>query len=580
MAPLCRFYQQGNCRNGVNCRFEHPGANANSNPFGGPGGNRFNALNTTSTRPQDGTNPYKVTKESIKIDLAEERPTWILSCYGPGKEAPEQLFGGYPREQSLEEVMVHIRGAANQQQATSEVIALHNQAQQQIQTILGDLDGAVQFVLAAEHNHPNRLDICKKNTMEGGTTGLFSAQKGFADNPLASNTGASQNPFSATTQPNPFGGGTTSTFGQPSALGQASSAFGAAPTSTFGQPSKMGAAAPAFGQPSSMGAAAPAFGQPSRIGASAPAFGQPSTSGQAQNPFGAASPAAPSPFSRVGSQAGQSAFGQPSTLGQPANPFGAPAASSTSPFGQPSPAPSGGSPFAQNNASSPSPFGQPAGPNPFSQPAASGELSMDTSAPEPAPNNPFGQQPSTSSGLNTQPNNPFGSPNPVVSNTNASANPFGQPTPPSQPPQANPFQVKPSQAPSSAAGKPGPYAPTSTKQHPPVESYITKAMNGQITAFKNQPVVYKWKVKDQYKDEAPENPTADLHTPGFRKPDGTWCKILFPNGPPPYNKDTEPDPAQYDATTKAAYAQMAASGRFQGSMPEVPPMREDCVWIF
>ncbi|KAJ8124227.1 hypothetical protein O1611_g9414 [Lasiodiplodia mahajangana] len=86
------------------CRFEHPGVPTSGNPF---------------TKPQDGANPYKISKEMIKIDLAEERPSWILSCYGPGKDAPDQLFGGYPREQSLEEVMVYIRGSANQQQAVS-----------------------------------------------------------------------------------------------------------------------------------------------------------------------------------------------------------------------------------------------------------------------------------------------------------------------------------------------------------------------------------------------------------------------------------------------------------------------------
>lgn len=101
----------------ASCRFEHPGADAGSNPFGAPNANRFNALNNPATKLQDAMSLYKLSKESIKVDLAEERPSWILSCYGPGKDAPEQLFGGFPREQSLEEVMVYIKGSANQQQA-------------------------------------------------------------------------------------------------------------------------------------------------------------------------------------------------------------------------------------------------------------------------------------------------------------------------------------------------------------------------------------------------------------------------------------------------------------------------------
>lgn len=51
--------------------------------------------------------PYGLSKEVIEKDLTTEAPTWILSCYGPGRDAPEQLFGGYPREQSTEEIRLH-----------------------------------------------------------------------------------------------------------------------------------------------------------------------------------------------------------------------------------------------------------------------------------------------------------------------------------------------------------------------------------------------------------------------------------------------------------------------------------------
>ncbi|KAI1293234.1 hypothetical protein F5Y03DRAFT_374569 [Xylaria venustula] len=570
MAPLCKFYQQGNCRNGVNCRFEHPGVNTNSNPFSAPSANRFNALNTMSTRPQDETNPYKVTKETIRIDLANERPTWILSCYGPGKEAPEQLFGGYPREQSLEEVMIHIRGAANREQAISEVKALHDQAEQQIQTTLNNLDGALQFVLAGANNHPNRLDICRQNTIDGGTTGIFAVKTGFADNPLTSNTGTNQNPFSTTTPSNPFSsGGTTSAFGQPSTLGRPPNPFGAAPNPQFGQPSQMGVAAPAFRQPSQMGAAAPApapaFGQPSQMGASAPAFGKPSTLGQTGNPFAAASAAGPSPFAQAS---------QPATSMQP-SPFGAPSAPPANPFGQPGGASSGASPFAQVSGAAPSttsPFGQPqpAAINPFAKAAeASKDQSMDTSVSEATRPNPFGDPRGGFVPPEDRKPKPFGFPTQNPGAANAASNPFSLGA------QQNQAQS------SAAANKAGPYAPGSTKQHPPVESYTTKAMNGQITSFNNQPIVFRWKVGDRYQEQPPENPRMDQQVPGFRKPDGKWCKILFPAGPPAYNKDTEPDPALYDASVKAVYEQMATTGRFRGGvMPEVPPMREDCVWSF
>jgi len=52
-------------------------------------------------------NTYNITTSQIQKDLTEELPPWIFSAYGPGKEAPEQLFGGYPAEQSFEELRLH-----------------------------------------------------------------------------------------------------------------------------------------------------------------------------------------------------------------------------------------------------------------------------------------------------------------------------------------------------------------------------------------------------------------------------------------------------------------------------------------
>ena len=43
----------------------------------------------------------------VRDDLTSERPQWILSAYGPGRNVPRQLFGGSVREQSFEEMRLH-----------------------------------------------------------------------------------------------------------------------------------------------------------------------------------------------------------------------------------------------------------------------------------------------------------------------------------------------------------------------------------------------------------------------------------------------------------------------------------------
>ena len=57
---------------------------------------------------------FAVTKDGIEADLKSERPKWPFSAYGPGKDAPKQLFGGYPLEQSPEEMRIlYYQAAAN-----------------------------------------------------------------------------------------------------------------------------------------------------------------------------------------------------------------------------------------------------------------------------------------------------------------------------------------------------------------------------------------------------------------------------------------------------------------------------------
>lgn len=95
-----------------NCRFEHPSANgsASANPFSVLSGNANNNNNNRGGFGRQATsqsNQFSLSKDTIQKDLAEERPSWILSAYGPGRDAPEQLWGGYPIEQSFEEIRLH-----------------------------------------------------------------------------------------------------------------------------------------------------------------------------------------------------------------------------------------------------------------------------------------------------------------------------------------------------------------------------------------------------------------------------------------------------------------------------------------
>ncbi|KAF6830328.1 Nucleoporin AMO1 [Colletotrichum plurivorum] len=477
---VCKFFEQGTCKFGQNCRFEHPSRAQSNNRFAAFGSNSGGGFN----RGGNDAIPYLLSKETIEKDLTSEAPQWILSAYGPGRDAPEQLFGGPMREQSFEEMRLHhvmAVASGNPQAALNQAQELYQQAQLQMKTAIGNLDGAIQFIISAEQKHPNRIDICKQGTQPGGTTGEFAVGRRTGgsslgqQNPFSSNASSSSaNPFSSGgQQASAFGSGaaaTGSAFGQASALGQKPNPFGAPafgqpaqpaasgsafgqpsqPTSAFGQPAQTTSA---FGQPSqptsAFGAGAQsqtsafgkpaqttsAFGQPSALGLTTSAFGQASALGAKPNPFGAPAFGQPAQPAASGS-----AFGQASALGQKPNPFGA-GASGPSPFSGAGGANTNASPFgqaAQNNAT-PSPFGQPAqnaaaNPNPFGAPAQQTQSAFGQPA-QPAANSPFGQpaQAAAPSGFG-QPAQP------------AAPNPFGQPAQPAA--ANNPFGAKPDAQPS------------------------------------------------------------------------------------------------------------------------------------
>ena len=372
---------------------------------------------------------YGVTANDITVDLTagKGRPEWVFSAYGPGRNAPRQLFGGPQREQSFEEMRLrHYEAAAtgNMQQAVQEADALYADSLRQMDVALNDIDGAVKYVIDGANEHPNRIDIIEGKTGPGFGQGPAQPSQTAFGQP--SGTGG------AFGRPSAFGQSTTpapsSSFGQPSAVGQGS---------TFAQPASLGPAQPTFGQPSF---GQPGFSQPSQP--SQPAFGKPSFG---QPAFGQPSGPGAGAF---GQPITQSPFNQISNQNQPSGIFGQPSGQPTSPFNQPKP--SGPSTFGQPSQPGAGPFGQPA------QPAA-----------------PFGQPPSGQ--------NRFGQPQ------QQPAQPFGQPAAPSgfnqPPPQTT---VTPETKPAVF----NMHNPNELNPIPPMSGQTTRDMDNKLTAWKGQPVQY------------------------------------------------------------------------------------------
>jgi len=466
---VCKYWRNGTCRNGSNCRFDHPNGQNSSNQTGGNQSNnnrqggfgaRGGAFGSLS-RPER----WALNEDDIRSDLTSTRPKWILSAYGPGKDPPASLF--VENEYSPEEVRWRFyeqQAKGNADAADQEAIKVWNDADSAMRTAAANVKDVQQFMEQKEKEHPNRYDFTNVR-FDGKTT----REEFVKNSQLNQQPGSSINPFGGTSNritpsTNPFSrpafGQSSSPFSQPAQT----TSFGQTPqTSSFGQPSQPSA----FGKPAQTASfGQTAFGQPSQPSA----FGQPSqtsASGQSTQPSGFGQPAQPSGF---GQPAQPSAFGKPAFgqggfgqggFGQTSSPFG----QAKSAFGQPASG-GGSSPFGGKPAggAAGSGFGQPSNPaqsnNPFAKPTAAAGFGSNTAGAgfgqtgfgqtaAPAGNaSPFGQQAGSNTtqssfGQSKAPENtasPFGGT--VESGANASAfgadstpqtsfgpSPFGKPAP-------------------------------------------------------------------------------------------------------------------------------------------------------
>ncbi|KAE8356576.1 hypothetical protein BDV28DRAFT_154583 [Aspergillus coremiiformis] len=518
------------------CKFEHPGQSSlgSGNRFGAlSGGGGFGGRSAPQNQQQAN---YGITASDIQNDLSagKGRPEWVFSCYGPGRNAPKQLFGGPQREQSFEELRLrHYEAAAtgNAEQAAQEAQTLYAEALKQMEVILNDLDGAVKYIMDGINEHPNRIDITEGKTSPVSSQGPSPFGQSAASSQASSAFGQPSSLGNQSAFGKPSGFGQPSAFGQPSSLGQ-NSGFGQPSSgSAFGQPSGLGGQS-AFGKP---GFGQPSLGQPSAFGQPA-ALGQPSAFGQPSS-FGTSAPSTgASPFGVISNQNPGTGvgFGQAASTVSPfAQAANQQPATSTG-FGQPSTTPATTGAFGQPTQT-PSPFGQPQPPsNPFGQPA-------------PAPN-PFGapsQQPQPQS--QTGPS-PFGQP----------STGFGQSAPQQQTP-----------APTATAGT-GPPAiirvedPNQLSPIPPLAGQsVRDPMTKRLSTWKGQPVKYI------------DNNPCYLH-PQDRQ---TYVRIFFPDGPPEQAslRDATAKPEEYTPEVTEQYEFFLKNGCFKdGVIPSVPPKTE---WV-
>ena len=370
---VCRYFKQGNCRNGPRCSFEHPreykqGTTASSSAFA----TSSNSLFAKSSSPEVNE---EISEETIKTSLTTEAPQWPLTCFCPIRYGQKNLIEN--QDASFEEVRAGAYEAIRSNTFPAYEASLNSRIQQknmQVQNLLQNIRQTVQYARSMSTS----TQAQNTGSVFGSSNSAFANNASIAnDNPfsmsgnptsnsfMTNNSNTSQTPslFNNMTQPpsNTLSGfssnssnntpqsvfGQTATFNN-SSPGSSSVFQSTAPSGAFqtGQQSTFGQ--PAFGQS--------AFGQPAfaQTSQNVSAFGQPaqtSTFGQSSFSQGTNTTSA---FTQP--QSSQSGFGQPnSAVGNTGNspaqtaPFG----QSLNGFGGASSSVFGSSPFGQSITNTP-----------------------------------------------------------------------------------------------------------------------------------------------------------------------------------------------------------------------------------
>ncbi|XP_076632471.1 uncharacterized protein LOC143347324 isoform X1 [Colletes latitarsis] len=330
---ICKYYQQGNCRYGQYCQFEH-----------------INTFDTNSKVNNYNEDEYTAVAVAKEVLSAERGGQWLLSCFAPLKQRPcipgmedvspeEVRWRMYQAQKTgtVEQAKLHFQQLCQDMKAKRE--ALKNPTLETI-AMLKELQGTGQ----------------KGKLTTGGNTARKSSNFSFATPQLGlpGNTSAS-NVFGNKTfgnQSNPFSGGftspsTTSIFGRTNTTSNSvfggtpsfggglgcfsggtstSSVFGGTTNTTGATTFNSGQNAQSFGTNSSIfgaGTSQSVFGQPSVFGASGQVnnvFGRPQTSQSATSAFNTGATSSQSLFSGGSApQPNTSLFGGAKTT---ANPFG------------------------------------------------------------------------------------------------------------------------------------------------------------------------------------------------------------------------------------------------------------------